>query len=67
LQVGERLRAAVASLDLSAIAPDLHVTISLGLALLRPRDAGLHDVIGRADVALYRAKAAGKNRVEAEG
>ena len=66
LQVGERLRAAVASLDLSAIAPDLHVTISLGLALLRPRDAGLHDVIGRADVALYRAKAAGKNRVEAE-
>jgi diguanylate cyclase (GGDEF)-like protein len=67
LQVGERLRAAVASLDLSAIAPDLHVTISLGLALLRPRDFGLHDVIGRADVALYRAKAAGKNRVEAEG
>jgi diguanylate cyclase (GGDEF)-like protein len=66
LLVGERLRAAVASLDLSAIAPDLRVTISLGMALLRQQDTGLHDVIDRADVALYRAKAAGKNRVEAE-
>ena len=39
--------------------PDLSVTISLGLAMLRPQDDGLHDVIDRADAALYRAKEAG--------
>jgi diguanylate cyclase (GGDEF)-like protein len=65
-QVAERLRASVERIDLSDIAPDLHVTISLGLSMLQPQDAGLHDVIDRADAALYRAKAAGRNRAEVE-
>jgi diguanylate cyclase (GGDEF)-like protein len=43
-----------------------HVTISLGLATLRP---GVNDNLSRlvqmADEALYRAKEAGRNRVEA--
>ena len=63
--VAERLRECVARIDLSDIAADLNVTISLGLAMLRPQDDGLHDVIDRADAALYRAKKAGRNRVEA--
>ena len=63
--VAERLRECVARIDLSDIAADLNVTISLGLAMLRPQDDGLHDVIDRADAALYRAKEAGRNRVEA--
>jgi diguanylate cyclase (GGDEF)-like protein len=66
LQVADRLRVSVAHLDLSDIVPDLHVTISLGLAFLRPTDDGLHDVIDRADAALYRAKANGRNRAEIE-
>ncbi|HEV8694602.1 MAG TPA: GGDEF domain-containing protein, partial [Lysobacter sp.] len=65
-QVAERLRASVERIDLSDIASDLHVTISLGLSMLRPQDAGLHDVIDRADAALYRAKEAGRNRAETE-
>ncbi|HJW46392.1 MAG TPA: GGDEF domain-containing protein, partial [Lysobacter sp.] len=63
--VAERLRECVARIDLSDIAAGLNVTISLGLAMLRPQDDGLHDVIDRADAALYRAKDAGRNRVEA--
>jgi diguanylate cyclase (GGDEF)-like protein len=66
LLVAERLRDSVHRLDLSDIAEDLGVTISLGLAMLRPQDDGLHDVIDRADAALYRAKDAGRNRVAIE-
>ena len=66
LLVAERLRDSVHRLDLSDIAEDLGVTISLGLAMLRAHDDGLHDVIDRADAALYRAKDAGRNRVAIE-
>ena len=66
LQVGERLRAAVEQLDLSPIASGLRATVSVGLAQLRERDRDVHEVIARADAALYRAKASGKNRVEAD-
>ena len=66
LLVAERLRDSVHRLDLSDIAQDLGVTISLGLAMLRPQDDGVHDVIDRADAALYRAKEAGRNRVAVE-
>lgn len=66
LLVAERLRDSVHRLDLSDIAQELGVTISLGLAMLRAQDDGLHDVIDRADAALYRAKDAGRNRVAVE-
>lgn len=39
------------------------VTLSLGVARLND-DEDAHDLVARADLALYRAKAAGKNRVE---
>jgi diguanylate cyclase (GGDEF)-like protein len=64
VQVGERLRANVAALAWDG-APDLQVTVSLGIAQLRPDDAGLREVLRRADAALYRAKAAGRNTLEA--
>lgn len=64
-QVAERLRAGVEALDFSDAAPGLRVTISLGVTALTARDAGLADVLARADQALYQAKAAGRNCIRA--
>jgi diguanylate cyclase (GGDEF)-like protein len=63
--IAERLRLAVASIDCGDIADDLKVTISIGMAELQPDDASLRELVGRADSALYQAKANGRNRVEA--
>lgn len=62
--LAERLRASVERIDLADIAEDLRVTISLGLSPLKAQDTGLPDMVARADAALYRAKANGRNRVE---
>ena len=43
---------------------EIKVTISLGIAMRSEKVAFLEDVIKRADEALYRAKANGRNRVE---
>ena len=66
LPVGERVRAAVAATAFNDLAPGLATTISIGLAELRPEDADLAALVTRADLALYRAKGGGRNRVEAE-
>lgn len=66
VQIAERLRANVAALDLGGTAPGLQATISLGVAQFEPRDATLKELVRRADIALYRAKANGRNRVEVE-
>lgn len=60
----DRLRAIVADLDWSAISPGLTVTMSAGLAMLRPDDSP-ESILARADAALYRAKDLGRNRVTA--
>ncbi|WP_342149137.1 PleD family two-component system response regulator [Methylorubrum sp. SB2] len=44
---------------------DITVTVSIGVAVRRPTDTSPADILGRADAALYRAKSAGRNRVEA--
>lgn len=62
--VAERLRASVQALTLSDIAPGLTVTISIGVAELKPEDHSLKELVRRADNALYRAKANGRNCTE---
>jgi diguanylate cyclase (GGDEF)-like protein len=61
LAVAERLRAAIAS---SPIDPAGTVTASFGVTAVRAGDT-LAEVVQRADEALYRAKANGRDRVEA--
>lgn len=61
-RAAEHLRSSIAAHDFSVIKPGLHVTVSIGIASWKP---GMdHDQLLRsADVALYRAKGAGRNRV----
>lgn len=67
LQIAERLREGVEALPHDALEPGLQVTVSLGVASLDPdRHGKLDDLLEAADRALYRAKAAGRNRVLAD-
>jgi len=58
----DRLRAIIADLDWSAFSPGMQVTISAGVATLKP-DETPDTFLARADRALYAAKAQGRNRI----
>jgi len=58
----ERCRSAVNALDLIAGQQSFRVTISFGVAVLLETDTP-EDLVARADMALYRAKEQGRNRV----
>jgi len=66
--VAEELRAAIAS---EALTPagggeSFHITCCFGVAQLQTRDLNGGSLLARADVALYRAKSQGRNRVESD-
>ncbi len=63
--VSERIRNALSKLEFPHISPDLRVTASIGLTQYRPKE-DIDEAEKRADAALYRAKAAGRNRTETE-
>ena len=70
IAVGERLRAGLAhdQAALQATGPSTaprNYTLSMGVAELRPGDA-FHDLMQRADAALYRAKERGRDQVACE-
>jgi diguanylate cyclase (GGDEF)-like protein len=56
----DRLRSIIADLDWSAFSPGMQVTISAGIATLRP-DESDDAFLARADGGLYTAKALGRN------
>jgi len=58
----ERLRELVVAQPWNVLAPDLQVSISVGLVMVRPGEDAMAALI-RADRALYLAKASGRNRV----
>ena len=60
-EIARRLHAAVAATDWGAIAPDLSVTVSIGVS----RGSLPVDALAAADAALFEAKRAGRNRVVA--
>ena len=60
----ERLRQLVADLKVNCDHQDIGVTVSIGIASMQRADVSPASVLERADAALYRAKVAGRNRVE---
>lgn len=60
--VAERLRAQVAALVSTSPKGPVPVTMTFGLALMKPGESG-EQLIARADQALYEGKQAGRNRV----
>jgi diguanylate cyclase (GGDEF)-like protein len=63
LVVAERIRVAVEAASIDAAGASILVTASLGVAFLTEADADIGPALARADQALYRAKAAGRNRI----
>lgn len=62
--LAHRLCDAVSEAPLLLNGETLHLTVSIGVAERKPEDRDLHALLSRADEAMYRAKAAGRNRVE---
>ena len=59
-RMAERLKAEISTVDLP---DDTTVQVSIGVATGGGRGDDMDDVIKRADVALYRAKNTGRNRI----
>ena len=66
--IAERIRARVEAtpFDIHRASRTVPVTVSIGVAVRDPGDTGPAEMLKRADLALYRAKHAGRNRVEAQ-
>lgn len=60
----ERVRGDIENIMISELGGRWHVSASIGIAEVEPGDPAMSAVIARADAALYRAKSAGRNRVE---
>lgn len=63
--VAERIRSGVASSPIERV-PDLHCTLSIGLAHCQATTRTAREWVNDADDALYRAKQAGRNRLVIE-
>ena len=61
--IAEALRAAIADAEVDPAHPERRVSASIGVALTHNKERG-RAALARADAACYRAKAAGRNRVE---
>ena len=62
--LAERIRDAVARHAMRINGLRLDVTLSIGVSLVQPGRMAIDNALSRADAAMYRAKRAGRNRVE---
>ena len=67
MAVAERLRLSVERTTISSPRGSLSVSVSIGVAERTSSHASLSEVLAISDAALYKAKAAGRNRVIAAG
>jgi diguanylate cyclase (GGDEF)-like protein/putative nucleotidyltransferase with HDIG domain len=67
LEIAERIRRAVAarSINVSTSGEPIHATVSIGVACFPNDGADQNALVHQADLAVYRAKLQGRNRVQA--
>lgn len=65
-ELAERLRHAVEEDEVASDSGNIRYSVSIGIALFHHDDGSADSILARADHALYRAKHAGRNRVEME-
>jgi diguanylate cyclase (GGDEF)-like protein len=65
-RIAERLRDEIARTTIWFGDSPIRVTVSLGVAVAGAADQSIEQVLVRADTAMYRAKADGRNRVDVE-
>lgn len=64
LEVAERLRTSLAAAEVPVLGgKPLRFTVSIGAAERNKHDKSVHDLLNRADAALYQAKESGRNKV----
>ena len=63
MAIAERLRLSVESTTISSSSGSLSVSVSIGVAERSSNHSSLSEVLAFSDAALYKAKAAGRNRV----
>ena len=61
--IADALRTAIAGVVVDPAHPERQVTASIGVALVHDKEQG-RAALTRADAACYRAKAAGRNRID---
>lgn len=64
LHVAQRLREDVAKMTIRTQKKEINFTVSIGVSTVNGQDKQIADALNRADEALYKAKRAGRNRVE---
>jgi len=64
MQLTERLRSAISKYDWSALLPDVHLTLSMGMAEATERES-FQTLLDRADENLHKAKKEGRNQIRA--
>ncbi len=62
-RIAERLRCSASGVSVAADQAKIQVTVSIGVAVLGQHGNDLFELLAAADVALYRAKDAGRNQV----
>ena len=62
-RIAERLRHSASVLNVCAGEVEIRVTVSIGVAVLGRHGGDLFELLAGADLALYRAKDAGRNRI----
>ena len=64
VEVAERIRMAIRRNPITISGDNIRVSVSLGISSLNEKDQSVDDLLKRADEGLYKAKNAGRDRVE---